>query len=269
MTDLMRTSSCVIRGLPIIVVVTALTLSAPAPLGAQGPVATPATTMDTARARATVPETGAEGMSRRALVVAIVLCATIGKVQAAGEPETTVSDIAAQIVRGDILCSDFEQEKHIQALARPLLSSGKIIFVAGQGVLWQVLTPFPARLLVKSDQLVRWDADGNVQKTGYGRTPTFRALSSVFRAMFRGDFEGLKDTFALSATGAEGAWHLTMAPRDEALASAVSEVRVAGGRHVEEITILEPRGDQILIRFHNTRIGNCKLEDVEKTYFAR
>ncbi len=52
MTDLMRTSTCVIRGLPLIVVVTALSLTAPALLGAQGPVAAPATTMDTARARA-------------------------------------------------------------------------------------------------------------------------------------------------------------------------------------------------------------------------
>jgi hypothetical protein len=208
-------------------------------------------------------------MSRLALVMAIVLCTAAGDAQAAGEPETTLADISAQIVRGDILCSDFEQEKHLQALARPLLSSGKLIFVAGQGVLWQVLTPYPARLLVKSDELVRWDADGNVQKSGYGKTPIFRALSSVFLAMFRGDFEVLRDTFELSVTQAAGTWHLTLVTKDETLVAAVSEVWVAGGHHVEEITIVESRGDQILIRLRNTRIGNCKLEDIEKTYFAR
>ncbi len=208
-------------------------------------------------------------MSRLVLVLAIVLCAATGKAQTLGEPETTLSEISAQIVRSDILCSDFEQEKYLRVLARPLLSSGKLIFVAGQGVLWQVLTPYPARLLVKSDELVRWDDDGNAHKSGYGKTPIFRALSSVFLAMFRGHFEVLRDTFELSATQAGGTWHLTLVPKDETLAAAVSEVWVAGGRHVEEISILEPRGDRILIRLRNPRIESCKLEDIEKTYFAR
>ena len=208
-------------------------------------------------------------MSRLVLVLAIVLCAATGKAQTPSEPETTLSNISAQIVRGDILCSDFEQEKYLQALARPLLSSGKLIIVAEQGVLWQVLTPYPARLLVRSDELVRWDDDDIAHKTGYGRTPIFRALSSIFLAMFRGHFEVLGDTFELSATQAEGTWHLTLVPKDETLAAAVSEVRVAGGRHVEEISILEPRGDRTLIRFRNPRIESCKLEDIEKTYFAR
>ncbi len=208
-------------------------------------------------------------MSRLVLVLAIVLCAATGKAQTPSEPETTLSNISAQMVRGDVLCSDFEQEKYLQALARPLLSSGRLIFVAEQGVLWQVLTPYPARLLVRSDELVRWDDDGIAHKTGYGRTPIFRALSSIFLAMFRGRFEVLGDTFELSATQAEGTWHLTLVPKDETLAAAVSEVRVAGGRHVEEISILEPRGDRTLIRFRNPRIESCKLEDIEKTYFAR
>ncbi len=208
-------------------------------------------------------------MSRLVLVLAIVFCAATGKAQTPSEPETTLSNISAQMVRGDILCSDFEQEKHLQALARPLLSTGKLIFVAGQGVLWQVLTPYPARLLVRSDELVRWDDDGIARKTGYGRTPIFRALSSIFLAMFRGRFEVLGGTFDLSATQAEGTWHLTLVPKDETLAAAVSEVRVAGGRHVEEISILEPRGDRTLIRLRNPRIESCKLEDIEKTYFAR
>jgi len=123
--------------------------------------------------------------------------------------------------------------------------------------------------LVRSDELVRWDDDGNAHKSGYGKSPMFRALSSVFLAVFRGHFEVLGDTFELSATQAEGTWHLTLTPKDATLAAAVSEVRITGGRHVEEISILEPRGDRTLIRLRNPRIESCKLEDIEKTYFAR
>jgi hypothetical protein len=207
-------------------------------------------------------------MRRLALVLAIVLCAATSVAQTLGEQETILSEVSAQIIRSDILCSEFEQEKRLQVLARPLLSSGKLIFVAEQGVLWQVLTPYPARLLIKSDELIRWDDDGNAHKLAYGKSPIFRALSSVFLAVFRGQFQALGDTFELTATQAEGMWLLTLAPKDETLAAAVSEVRVAGGRHVEEISILEPRGDQTLIRLRNPRIETCKLEESEKTYFA-
>ena len=208
-------------------------------------------------------------MSRLALVLAVVLGTTSGAAQALDEQKTTLSDISGQLVHGDMLCSDFEQEKHLQALARPLLSSGKLIFVAGQGVLWQVLTPYPAQILVRSDELIRWDEDGNAHKSSAGKVPIFRALSRVFLAMFRGQFEVLQDTFDLSATQAAGTWRLTLIPKDEILATVISDVRVAGGRHVEEISILEARGDQTLIRLRNPRVDGCRLDDTEKTYFAR
>jgi len=208
-------------------------------------------------------------VSRLALALAIVLGATSGTAQALGEQKTALSDISAQIVRGDMLCNDFEQEKHLQALARPLLSSGKLVFVAGQGVLWQVQTPYPARILVRRDELIRWDEDGNAHKSSYGKAPIFRALSSIFLAMFRGNFEGLQDTFDLSATQAEGIWRLTLTPKDEILAAVISNVRVAGGPYVEEISIFEPRGDQTSIRLRNPRIDSCKLDHAEKTYFAQ
>lgn len=208
-------------------------------------------------------------MSRLALVLAVVLGTTSGAAQALDEQNTTLSDISGQLVHGDMLCSDFEQEKHLQALARPLLSSGKLIFVAGQGVLWQVLTPYPARILVRSGELIQWDEDGNAHKSSAGKAPIFRALSSVFHAMFRGQFEVLHDTFDLSATQAEGTWRLTLIPKDEILATVIREVRAAGGRHVEEISILETRGDQTLIRLRNPRVDGCGLDDTEKTYFAR
>ncbi len=208
-------------------------------------------------------------MSRLALVLAVVLGTASGTAQALGEQKTTLSDISGQLVRGDMLCSDFEQEKHLRALARPLLSAGKLIFVVGQGVLWQVLTPYPARILVRSDELIRWDEDGNAHKSSAGKAPIFRALSSVFLATFKGHFEVLQDTFDLSATQAEGTWRLTLTPKDENLAAVITKVRVAGGRHVEEISVLEARGDQTLIRLRNPRVDGCKLNDTEKTYFAR
>jgi outer membrane lipoprotein carrier protein LolA len=135
-------------------------------------------------------------------------------------------------------------------------------------VLWEVLSPYPARLLVKGDELIQWDDDGLARKSSYGKTPIFRALSSIFLAMFQGRVEVLRDTFDLSATQDGATWRLDLTPKDEILGAAVSQVRVSGGRHVEEISILEPRGDRTLIRFSNPRIESCKLNDVEKTFFA-
>jgi len=203
------------------------------------------------------------------VVLAIVLCTTVGAAETPGGKETTVSAVAARVAAVDLLCGEFKQQKHLKALARPLVTTGKYVFVAGQGILWQVQSPYPARLLVTKDELIQWDDTGEPLKLGYGKTPVFQALSNVFLTMFKGDIAALRNTFDLSATMTKDSWHLVLIPNYDILTAAISKLTVSGGRHVEQITIHEPRGDQTLIRLYNPRTETCELDDVEKAYFAR
>ena len=60
-----------------------------------------------------------------------------------------VSDIGRLLSRAPIVCGAFTQTKSLKALTRPLVSSGRVVFVSGKGVLWRVISPFPSQVLVK------------------------------------------------------------------------------------------------------------------------
>lgn len=185
------------------------------------------------------------------------------------DSDASLSDVQRLLGGQSVICAAFTQQKSLKALTRPLTSKGRLIFVAGKGVLWQVLEPFPARLLIKSDALIRWNDDGIAQKVNLDQTPVFRALSHVFLALFSGETDKLQDIFDVESQSARSKWRLTLVPRTKILAAIIATVRASGGRFVNEVLIEEKQGDRTSIRFTDINAESCKLGNAEKGYFAR
>lgn len=179
-----------------------------------------------------------------------------------------LSDMRRLISKAPLVCGAFTQQKFLKALTRPLVSSGTVIFSVDKGVLWQVTEPFPARVLVTSDALIRWDENGNPTRSGFGRSPHFRALSDVFQAVFGSATVRLADTFNVDVAATPTDWRLGLVPRDPAFAKRIARVDVSGARFVRELQLEEGRGDRTLITFPKLTDAGCRLTDVEKRYFA-
>ena len=145
------------------------------------------------------------------------------------EASDALSDIQGLLSKNSLICADFNQEKLLRVLMRPLVSKGRLVFVAGKGVLWQVREPFATQVLVKSDALIKWNDDGVPQRLSLGRAPVFRALSQVFLAVFTGKISGLQKTFEIVSHVSGARWRLTLVPRDPGFATIIARVRVSGG----------------------------------------
>lgn len=180
----------------------------------------------------------------------------------------TLSDLSRQLSSNSKLCANFAQKKIMMALNRPLLSKGRLIFLAGQGILWQVTEPFPAKVLVKETEMIKWDEDGVPKRLGYGQSPLFHALIQVFLSMFTGDMSKLERVFAAVPIQTGEGWWLTLTPRDPGLAKIISTIEVGGGRFVEHLQIVEVRGDKTAIQFSNIDVDTCELGNAEKASFA-
>lgn len=180
-----------------------------------------------------------------------------------------ISDIRGLLTREPLVCGGFTQRKFLKALTRPLVSRGRVVYAEGKGVLWQVLTPFPARVLVKADALIRWDDDDRPKRTGLGKSPPFRALSDVFLAVFAGDTGRLSEAFEVDVVTTQGAWRFDLKPRDDVFAGQITGIRVSGDRVVKELELAEGRGDRTVIRFRDLTGDGCALSAAEKRYLAR
>lgn len=182
--------------------------------------------------------------------------------------EDSLARIRQLLAQNSVTCANFEQQKSMRALSRPLVSRGELRFVAGAGILWQVQEPIALRILIKNDSLIRWDDEDVPHHLGVGQTPIFRALSEVFAAAFSGDMEDLRDTFEATQEINDSNWRLTLTPRDKKFSAIISTIRLAGSRFVEELVIEEEGGDETLIRFSDMTVKSCELSSAEKGYFA-
>ena len=205
----------------------------------------------------------------RRLTQIFTLAILVSLPAASARASDALSDIHRLLSKNALICADFKQEKSLKVLTRPIVSKGRLVFVSGKGVLWQVREPYATQFLVKSDALIKWGDDGQPQRLSLGQAPVFRSLSQVFLAVFSGSTGSLKETFEILSRFNEGRWQLSLVPRDSDFAKIIARIGVTGQNYVEQIDIEEGRGDKTLIRFGNVKTEACQLDVVEKGYFAQ
>lgn len=186
---------------------------------------------------------------------------------AAADAKPGIAEISAQLERNPVLRADFVQERKLRLLDRPLISQGRMLFVSGQGVLWQVVEPLPAELLVTPEEIMELK-DGAMRPAAMGDHPIFRALADVFVAALSGDLDQLQESFELMPVKTAQGWRLTLTPRVSDLKDMISEIVLDGGSFVEEIRIAETSGDSTVIQLGDFRTQPAELRDAERAYFA-
>lgn len=147
----------------------------------------------------------------------------------------------------EVLRADFRQRKQIEALSRPLISSGTILFASERGVYWQTQTPFPAVSLILPGEIRQRNDDGTWRVTTAGDQPMIRTFTDLFLATFSGDASQLRDHFELFFSGDKRAWQLGLKPRDSQLQKAIRHIIVSGGENLDSVTIVETNGDSTTI----------------------
>ena len=185
----------------------------------------------------------------------------------ASEDVPSITTISKQLARTSLLRADFQQERTLRILSRPLESRGQLLFLSGQGLLWDVTSPQQTTLVIAPDRVIEF-TDGTARPLAMGASPIFRILAQVFNAALSGELEGLTELFVLSPEKLEEGWHLLLTPKAADLLNMVARIELGGAKYVEEIRIIEASGDETLIRLSNFRTEPAALSDREKVYFA-
>ena len=139
----------------------------------------------------------------------------------------------------------FVERKFVQLLARPLQSSGTLIFVAPDRLQKDTLAPTPSRLTVNGDRLTVVQPDGNTRDVSLSEVPEIGALVASIRATLAGDSATLTRYYTPALSGTAGNWLLTLEPRDNRLRNLVTTIRMQGeGTVIRSIETVERDGDR-------------------------
>jgi hypothetical protein len=167
--------------------------------------------------------------------------------------------LTARLDQASVIHADFVQTKTLQALKRPLRTSGQMVFARGQGVLWRIDKPYQASYALGPESVTEIGADGSRKARPAREVPALAQVGRVFQAIFQGDVRGLEEHFVVTVDGDAERWRVDLAPKPS-LERFLKGISARGGRFLDLIEVVETQGDRTRIEFLNSRLDAALTE---------
>jgi len=180
-----------------------------------------------------------------ARLLACALLALSGTAHAAGD--WTLERLLRGFAERGAAHASFIEKKTVRVLDAPLVSSGELNFVPPDRLDKRTLRPRTERLQLDGERLTLERA-GRVISLNLRSHPEAAAFVEGIRGTLAGDLGALERHYRLRLEGESASWALTLVPRDAAMASLVTRVRIAGRRaDISVIEIQHANGDVTLM----------------------
>ena len=167
----------------------------------------------------------------------------------APQDSALVSQVAAQLAQARGVRAQFVQTQSLQAMQKPLVSSGTLLFLRDQGALWRIEQPTRMTYVMTDAGVTTLDANDKPMARGARNAAGVAQVSRMMRAMLAGDLSALYSQFSVNAQGNASRWQLKLTPAQPQLAQALHGLDLAGDTYVRSIRIRAANGDETRIEF--------------------
>ena len=178
-----------------------------------------------------------------------------------------VAKIEAMLAKPQQLCGRFDQSKQLAGMKKPLASNGRFCVLAGKGVLWRTLQPFPNTLRLTRDEIVHFQGERVAMRLDAKTEPVVKMINSVLFSLLAGDLAQLDTLFEVDGSIDGNTWQVALKARQPALAKAIGSIRLDGGAFVKNISISEASGDRTSIVFSAIETGPAAITAQEAALF--
>ena len=160
-----------------------------------------------------------------------------------------LNDLQAQLRATPIVRGQFVQQKFLRSLPQPLTSRGDFTLAQGQGLLWQLRSPFAQDLRITPKGMAKRDDQGQwqalPQQMGANRE------TRIFLDVLAGDTQGLQENFGIALAGTAQSWTMTMKPSSALLSQIFEAIVIQGDTLVRRIELRETQGDRTVLQLEN------------------
>ena len=141
----------------------------------------------------------------------------------------------------------------MEALKRPLVTSGRVVASRSHGLIWQIDRPYKVTYILSGDRLTEVSPDGTRLVRAARDVPGIEHVGRIFRGLLSADPAVLTEYFDVTAKEASDRWEINLAPRQPQIARFVGGIRVSGSTFVESVRLEEAASESTDIRFSNSR----------------
>lgn len=193
----------------------------------------------------------------------LAMLALLSQAQAA----IPVAKIQAMLAKPTVMCGRFDQTKNLAGMKKPLAAEGRFCVVAGKGVLWRTLKPFPNTLRLTRDEIINYQGDRVAMRLDAKTEPTVRVINNVLFSLLAGDLGQLDTLFDGDGSVDANSWNVALKPRQAALEKAIGTIKLEGGSYVKSIVMNESSGDRTTIVFSAIQTGEGAMTKEEAALF--
>jgi hypothetical protein len=187
------------------------------------------------------------------LFIFLTLCLTVEIVVA----EDVLQQIQNQLSQANIVSGEFQQEKQLKFLKKPLVSNGDFTYQQKLGLVWKTKAPFASTLLLSETRLISNQIEREIP-IGFGR---------IFASVLGGDIQQLDQDFIINGQLKNQSWDLILNPKKQALSKAIVMLKLVGDTELRLLEIHEVNGNVARIQFdkitHPTELSPQQVADFE------
>ncbi|MEJ0008038.1 MAG: LolA-related protein [Steroidobacteraceae bacterium] len=133
-----------------------------------------------------------------------------------------------QLARPAPATTAFEEVHFSPVLSRPLIISGQLEYAGPDSLARTVEKPYSEHTEIKGDQVSVVRGTGKPRTFSLAHAPELKTLLSSFSALLGGNRLQLEQNFALTLSGDEAHWSISLTPRDSRFSQRVARITVNG-----------------------------------------
>jgi hypothetical protein len=180
-----------------------------------------------------------------------------------------LTELQQRFSQQPVLRAEFEQQRSISGMAKPLKSSGDLLISQQKGLWWSQQKPFPLTLLLDDKRMVQTLAGQPPQVVTADNNPQMFQFNHLLTALFHADSQALEQNFALQFSDlGRNKWRLILTPKTTPLDRLFKRITLNGEQFLETIDIDDMQSDATHIRFFNQRTAPQELTVDEQQRFA-
>jgi outer membrane lipoprotein carrier protein len=170
--------------------------------------------------------------------------------------EGDLKSLLAQIRQNRITQADFQEQRVIHLMKKPILSSGKVWFQPPNRFRREVRGTSPSLTVSDGHQLwIYYPNFKSAERYPLGKgSPLDSTVAAINSSL---NLEDVENTFQVSATKAENGYELTLLPRTAAMKRVFQklDLRINDQLRVERTDMLLPNGDRTVTTYSNQTRG--------------
>lgn len=197
---------------------------------------------------------------RRIVLFALVLFSLNAHVQASSD--ACLRHFSSILLSGDSFSADFQMQKQLPGLARPLSAQGRVVAVPDQGLIWQTTFPLNEVRVFGKHRFVTTDEKGELKLQDIQTSGPFAQLLTGSREDL---IKTLQQNFFVSCFSKENRQSVILSPRSGTLTNYLVELALeSSDQKLTRATITQTNNVVTRIEFRNTiRPATVTKDDAE------